>query len=180
MEDSLHTSVPTSDLATQRLRLRPIRMNDAERLTLLAGDRSVSQTTINIPHPYPVDVAKLWIENTAELVAEGLLKQHAIITKHDSALIGCLTLRRRNTAEREAELSFWLGRSYWGQGYVQEAAKVALEDAARYWDLKSARAAAMSKNQRSIRVLEKLGFTQVGALENKKKMIELLTFSLEF
>jgi hypothetical protein len=46
---------------TERLQLRPMRVEDAERVEELAGDYEIAKTTLNIPHPYPQDSARGWI-----------------------------------------------------------------------------------------------------------------------
>ena len=166
---SLPSSQPISDpngiLSTQRLRLRPFHEDDSSAIRLLAGDREVSRMTRTIPHPYPEGAARLWLEHTNELIERKLLRQHAIIRSNDDLLIGCLTLRKRSAEEEQAELSYWLGKSFWGCGYIPEAAHAALSDATVTFGLTSARAAVLRENLRSTRVLEKLGFVLSDIME---------------
>lgn len=48
-------------LRTARLELRPFVLEDAPRVTELAGAREIADTTLTIPHPYPEGAAEGWI-----------------------------------------------------------------------------------------------------------------------
>ena len=57
-----------------------------------------------------------------------LMKIYAIVLKETNQIIGCISLMFKDKAnlsilEDEAELGYWIGRPYWNQGYVSEAAK---------------------------------------------------------
>lgn len=160
MRSSVVTSRLIPRLDTERLRLRPFDKSDVPRLSQLASDRDVSRMTRTIPHPYPEEAASNWLDHTAGLIERKLLRQYAVVLKADGLLIGNLTLRKRSNMEAEAELAYWLGKAYWGRGFIIEAAQAALSEAAETFGLTTARAAALSVNWRSIRVLEKLGFHQ--------------------
>ncbi len=184
MGSNQHTSDQFPALSTERLRLRPFNQDDASRIRFLAGDADVARMTRTIPHPYPQGAAELWLDHTSGLIAQGLLRQYAIARNDDGLLIGCLTLRKRSPAENEAELAYWLGKSFWGRGYIAEAARAALCDASANFGLTSARAATLPINQRSIRVLEKLGFVPGGTIEARGPgwvgRVELSRYVLNF
>ena len=115
--------------------------------------------TGRIPHPYPAGAAIEWIERTATLVEQGYLQQFAITLAETDVLIGCLSLRRETAEDPEVEIAYWLGKEYWGQGYMVEAAIAALTRAATTVGLNSVWASVLPENLRSIRVLEKIGLT---------------------
>jgi 8-oxo-dGTP diphosphatase len=148
-------------LETRRLRLRPLEPADAPDIERLAGDWEVARFTGSIPHPYPAGGAAPWIEETW---AEGASSQKlvaAIERRLDGTFLGCieLDLTRRAGA---ASLGYWVGRPYWGEGFTAEAAQALIDLAFQRLGLASVEAAAMPANRRSVRVLEKLGFTYVG------------------
>ena len=59
----------------------------------------------------------------------------------------------------EREVTYWIGREYWGRG----AATAALREVLRVVTERPLRARAAADNGRSIRVLEKCGFVVTGA-----------------
>jgi len=63
---------------------------------------------------------------------------------------------------RTADVGFWLGRPYWGRGYMTEAATAILSWLFETTDHDMVTAGAFADNPASIRVQEKLGFTVCG------------------
>ena len=51
----------TSRLETERLLLRSLADKDAISISKIAGDFRIADTTISIPHPYSLDIAKEYI-----------------------------------------------------------------------------------------------------------------------
>jgi ribosomal-protein-alanine N-acetyltransferase len=156
----LPASIPT--LSTTRLRLRPFVPGDAAAVTAIAGDAEVSRYLLHIPHPYPAGLADEWIATHRDTWAQGQGATWAVTLPASSgALVGTASLRwvRRHD---HAELGYWLGRASWGNGYALEAASCALDFA--FTTLGCARVFAqhLGGNQRSARVLARLGMTAEG------------------
>lgn len=112
-------------LETTRRLLRPFRMADADAVQRLAGDRAVADTTLNIPHPYDDGLAKKWISNHCDWFDRGEQAVFVVTLKAVDTLIGCVGLRIHRQDQR-AELGYWIGKPYWGQGYCTEAARAVL------------------------------------------------------
>jgi [ribosomal protein S5]-alanine N-acetyltransferase len=64
---------PIPTLETKRLTLRAFRLDDAAEVQRLAGDRSIADTTLNIPHPYQDGMAQAWI-SIEDVELYGILK----------------------------------------------------------------------------------------------------------
>jgi ribosomal-protein-alanine N-acetyltransferase len=122
--------------------------------------------TGNIPHPYPKGGAVQWIEGTRPAVLRGMLAQFAVVESRSGELIGCMSLKRSEPQLAEAELAYWIGKPFWGQGYATEAAAAAIEHVRSAWCIVSLWAGVLPNNHRSARVLAKLGMTGGRRLRN--------------
>ncbi|MBP1967693.1 GNAT family N-acetyltransferase [Paenibacillus aceris] len=146
---------------TRRLVLRPFKLADAKSVQELAGDIEVAKTTLAIPHPYPDGAAEAWIEGARQAAENGNSFAFAMLKKDDGTLIGNMSMGVTQKHER-AELAYWVGRQYWGQGFATEAAQRMIQYG--FEDLKLNRifAAAMTKNPSSYKIMSKIGMKQEG------------------
>lgn len=154
---------PQPTLETERLILRPFRLDDAKRVQLLAGRREVASTTLNIPHPYKDGMAEHWISTHESVYQEGRGAPFAVTLKTDGELIGAVSLMNMSTSNH-AELGFWIGVPYWNLGYCTEAGEAILRYGFMERELNRIHACYLSCNPASGRVLEKLGMTPEGTL----------------
>lgn len=150
-------------ILTERFFLAPVTPEDAERIRLLAGDEAVASSALNIPHPFEEGMAEEWIGGlkTDDVVL-------AIRQKGEDPLIGMISLIRDEVNE-SAELSYWIGRPYWGSGFASEAAMVVVVYGFHSLVLNRIFAATLGRNALSVRVLEKAGFTPEGCLRRHVK-----------
>jgi ribosomal-protein-alanine N-acetyltransferase len=145
-------------LHTDRLLLRPNILADAPELARLAGEREVAATTLRIPHPYSVADAEAFItgwQDADERVG------FAIVLRKDSVLVGGVGLRLEK-AHHHAELGYWIGRPYWGNGYATEAARAVLRYGFEVLNLHRIHASHFANNPASGNVLRKLGMKYEG------------------
>jgi [ribosomal protein S5]-alanine N-acetyltransferase len=155
-------------LETARLVLRPFCAADAGRVQLLAGDRAVADTTLKIPHPYEDGMAEKWIANHADWFQRDEQAVFAVTLKTDAALIGCVGLRIDRDDDR-AELGYWIGRPYWGQGYCTEAVRAVLAFGFAELGLNRIHAHHFVRNAASGRVMQKAGMQREGRLRQFAK-----------
>ena len=113
-------------LETERLILRPHNLDDAPELQRLIGDRDIAFTTINIPHPYEDSMAEEFIQARQEKFEEGKSVDFAVVHRADKVFVGGISLALDRQNEK-AEIGYWIGKPYWGQGYCTEAARAILE-----------------------------------------------------
>lgn len=135
---------------SDRLVLRAPSAQDIPAMARLANNPEVHKWLARLPHPYSRDDAATFIGTIARSEIE-----HAwSILNRDGDFLGTIGLHILN---QPAELGYWLGEPYWGQGYASEAvsALVSALDAA---GIERTAARAKAENTASRRVLEKAGF----------------------
>ena len=141
------------DIECERLRLRLLVAEDAERIAELAGSWKVASMTTRIPYPYTAEMAREWIESD-----KGRSAPRAV--EVDGELVGvCGYVIARDG--KSAELGYWLGEPYWGNGYATQAARATRRFVQEAHGISAFKAAHFVDNPGSQRVIEKLGFRYV-------------------
>ena len=150
-------------LRTDRLLLRPFRMSDAPDVQRLAGAMEVAQWTLALPHPYENGTAERWIESQQRQVEDGMLPNFAITLAADGVLMGSIGMEIQ-AEHQHGRLGYWLGVTYWNQGYGTEAVKAVLAYGFDTLHLHRIYAPHFSGNLASGRVLQKVGMRHEGRL----------------
>jgi [ribosomal protein S5]-alanine N-acetyltransferase len=159
-DESLESRQFQPPLITRRLILRPFEEADALRVEELASDRELADTT-QLPHPYPPGAAAAWIATHAIRWSAGELASYAVTRRGNGELIGAVSLLLR-PEHASAELGYWIGRAYWGNGFATEAASALLAFGFDQLGLNRVSAPYMVRNAASGSVLEKLGMSLEG------------------
>ena len=153
-------------LLTVRLVLRGFNLEDAPLVCRLAGDYEVSKRCLNIPYPYPEEVAVNWIANHAEWYNSRNQVIFAVC-KEDQIIGACgLALEMEHV---RGELGYWIGADFQGNGYATEAAKAVVEYGFRDLCLNRITGSCITWNNQSLRVFEKIGFSREGLFRNHVK-----------
>ena len=152
--------------------LRQFRAADAQRIHELVNDKQLAHGTHHIPHPYPVGAAEEWLTEHAELVRRGESAVFAVCqqgtqastdSKESPQLIGTVGLAI-SSFDHQAEIGYWVGRDYWGQGFCTEAVSAVIDYGFETLGLHRIFAQHIARNSASARVLEKTGFSKEGVL----------------
>jgi ribosomal-protein-alanine N-acetyltransferase len=151
---------PLPTLRTNRLVLRSFRLTDAPDVHRLAGAHEIASTTRDVPHPYEHGMAEDWIGTHAEAFARGRLAAFAI-TRFDGTLVGAMSLSLEPSDAR-AELGYWIGVPYWGNGYATEAAITTVHFGFDVLALHRIHASHLTRNPPSGRVMQKAGMSFEG------------------
>ena len=121
---------------------------------LVAGSRDIIEQT-RLPDPYPEGGAEAWIEFAAPRHQRGEEYSFAVVDREGETVGACGLIVQEG--HREAELGYWIGAPYRGEGYgtaaAQEAVRFAFADAG----LERVFALPLADNEGSRRVLEKAG-----------------------
>jgi ribosomal-protein-alanine N-acetyltransferase len=157
------------NIRTDRLLLRPMEMSDAPDIQLLAGDRDVASTTRNIEHPYEDGMAEKWIRSCHKQSRSGEMVHFAIILSGAETFLGSITLHMDfgpnslASSSKEAELSYWVGKPHWNQGYATEAVKAVVHHCFTHLEFDRVCAAHFTRNPSSGRVMQKAGMLHEGS-----------------
>ncbi len=152
-------------LATERLVLRPWEESDAESLYTYAKDPEVGPIAGWPPHQ-SVDESRDIIKN---VLNES--QCYAICLKTDNKAIGSIELKlngHTDMTERddECELGYWIGKPFWGNGYMPEAAKELIRYGFEELGMNTIWCGYYDGNEKSKRVQEKCGFTYYRTTED--------------
>ena len=142
--------------------LRQWRESDADALFALASDQIVGQMA---RFPTHADMAE-----SLRVIREIFCKPefYAVVAREDRAVIGCISLHPRTKGvdvyeAEELTIGYWMGRPYWGRGFMTEAVMM-LCDRCRSPGLFKCRRIigyTSTDNAGSQRVMEKAGFRHV-------------------
>jgi [ribosomal protein S5]-alanine N-acetyltransferase len=146
-------------IETTRLEMRPWSEADIPELLPLIGAHEVAATTLRVPHPYEEKHAR---EFLASIAKENELRL-AIRLRSDGRLCGGVGLHP-HPQHRRAELGYWIGVAYWGNGYATEAAKAIVQCGFEQIALNRIFANHFKHNPASGKVLTKIGMRHEGCL----------------
>ncbi len=161
--DSYDNTTLTVELQTERLTLRLPEEADAASIARLIGDWDVTQMLGRVPYPYPEGGALDWIAELRPKVVAGESLNLVLVEKGSSEAlaIGSVGLDTREGWD-QLELGYWLGKPYWGRGYMTEAAKALVDHGFGAMGLDRIGSGHLPENLASRKVLTKLGFRDAG------------------
>ena len=152
-----------SEFETKRLRARPIELSDAPRVTELFQEKDLAWNLGRAPWPYALKDAENWLKIVARQWAAETEFPFAILK--DDTLIGCCGIVQIDAEQNIWEIGYWVGKPYWGKGYVTEASIGLLDWAEGELGITRLVSGHIFDNPASGRVLLKLGFTVAGEIE---------------
>ena len=144
---------------TCRLALRPLMDADASPIASLINDRDIAAMLARVPHPYATSDAEAFVGNQRGENVFAVCLKHGEYTEK---LIGCCGLTPDASAKR-AELGYWIGRSFWGQGLATECVQATIDHGFWTMHLDAIDVSCRVVNDASRRVIHKCGFQFVGA-----------------
>ena len=142
--------------------LRKWNHDDADSLYENANNFHIAKfMTDAFPHPYKIENATAFIEfatttNTAHIFA---------IDVEGKAVGGVGLHLQHDIMRKNAELGYWLGEKYWGQGIITNAVKQMIEFGFTNLDITRIYARPFHTNTASQKVLEKAGFKLEAKIE---------------
>lgn len=145
-------------IETERLILRPWQEEDAEALYRYAREPSIGQAAGWPPHTS--------VNNSREVIRTVFAapETYAVVLKGSNEPIGCCGLLFADSMPHaglksdEAEIGYWIGKPYWGQGFIPEAVTALLDRCFKELKLSAIWLVYYDGNHPSRRVAEKCGF----------------------
>ena len=148
-------------LETRRLWLRWPRASDVALIDRHLGERDVAEMTAHAPHPYPPGAAADFVlKARADNMGGDDLVLVLAPKARPTEIVGVIGLHGRGA--QNATLDFWLGKPFWSQGYMSEAAHALLDTAFSLTDLAAVHAVARQGEAAARHVLEACGFHAEG------------------
>ncbi len=144
-----------------RCLLRPLASSDAVSLAHHANDHGVWKNLRDrFPHPYTVADAEAYV---ATVAARSTQTSFGIVVAGQA--IGSISLMPGDDiARRSAEVGYWIGRAFWGQGIMTDALKATTQYAFDQLALVRIFAVPFTTTAASSRVLEKAGYVREGMM----------------
>ncbi|WP_086315191.1 ribosomal-protein-alanine N-acetyltransferase [Enterococcus sp. 7F3_DIV0205] len=149
-------------LETDRLKLRPVTLSDANDMYEYASDKET------VTHVFPIHQS---LKDTQDSISNYFMSapfgKYGVELKETGKLIGTIDLRVEDQ-HNIAEIGYALNRNYWGKGYMPEAAGEILRFGFEELQLMRIFATHDVDNPKSGRVMEKIGMKVEGRIPNAR------------
>ena len=153
-------------IETQRLILRKIEMNDANRMfEYIFSDHRVMDNLIKGPHQSITETINRLTEITNQYVSEKFC-YWGIVVKESGELIGTIDLFNINEDTENCEVGYNIGFNWWNKGYGTEALHAVVEFAFRIMDIHKISATHNIDNPASSKIMLKVGMKREGIIRH--------------
>lgn len=156
---------------TPNVTLRPYVPEDAETLSAAVRE-SAGELMPWMPwcvEAYDAELAAAWIATTLSGRERGTMFDFAIF--RDGEFAGACGLNQISTANRVANLGYWVRTPFAGQGIATAGARQLVEWALRFTDLNRLEILVAVDNHASLRVAEKIGAQRDAVLEKRLMLL---------
>jgi ribosomal-protein-alanine N-acetyltransferase len=140
------------EVRTERLRLRPASEADLEPLHSILGDRAAMAYWSTPPHR-DIEQTREWL---AAMIAIASGEGEDFVVELDDRVIGKVGLFRF------PEIGFIFHPGVWGRGFATEALRAVLDRTFAVHRLPAVEADVDPRNQPCLKLLDRLGFIEVG------------------
>ena len=163
------------------LSIRKWRIEDKSDLAINLNNLKVlNNLRDGLPYPYTEDDAEDFIQMMLSADPDSTF---AFAITLDDKVIGSIgVFRKDNIHSRTAEMGYYIGEPYWGNGYMTNAIKQVCEYVLGNTDIIRIFAEPFAHNIASCRALEKAGFQYEGTLKSNAvkcgKIIDMKMYAL--
>ena len=142
--------------------VRSCQNGDEDSLVLHADNRKIwLNLRDRFPHPYTRADAQQWIQ----IVQERKPETNFAIDVGGKAVGGISVMLHDDVERCSAEVGYWLGEAFWGQGIMTAVLRVVTDYTFKEFSLTRIYAVPFARSASSVKVLEKAGFILEGVLQ---------------
>nr|WP_319401586.1 GNAT family protein [uncultured Carboxylicivirga sp.] len=147
----------------KKLILRPWKAEDLKNLVTYANNWNIAKFLTNqFPHPYTIEDGKAFVE-----FANRDQPVHIFAIVFNDEAIGGVGIHPQGDIHiKNAELGYWIGEPFWGQGIVSKAVNQIINFAFTTYDIDRIYASVFGSNLGSQKVLQKNNFKLEARFEN--------------
>lgn len=153
--------------------LRELSINDAVDISRLMT-YNISKSLWRVPYPYTVKNAVNFINSChrdfKSLKAVNFAIQYKNKFGDVNRLVGTISLKNIDSDNKKANMGYWIGEQYWGNGIATESVELVINYAFSVLGVEEISAYVYSENKASIRVLEKNGMTKKEQVNEYNRM----------
>ncbi|MBQ2977548.1 MAG: GNAT family N-acetyltransferase [Clostridia bacterium] len=168
-------------LETDRLILRPMRMQDARDMFAYAQDPEVSRHVLWEAHRN-IGQSRQFLRAAIRQYRQGLPASYAITLRKSGRMIGTIGFMWVNLDHKSAEVGYSLSRDYWNQGIMTEALRKIVEFSFEELKLNRLEAQHEISNPASGRVMAHVGMHYEGTLRqrliNKGRYVDVALYAI--
>jgi len=139
-------------IVTPRLILRRAREDDLEAMHAILSSPLATLYWSTLPHD-SLDQSREWLGN---MIASDPAQRDDFIVEHEERVIG------KAGCYRLPEIGYILHPDHWGRGLATEALRAVIAHVFKHYPVPALTADVDPRNERSIRLLERLGFAITG------------------
>ncbi len=159
----------TTELHTERLHLRKMKVSDSPSLFKIWSDPEVTKF-MNINCFTDENQAKDMIKLLDEFSQDNKAIRFSIIEMDSNEIIGSCGFNFLDYENAKAEIGYDIAKAFWGRGYASEAICALLDYAFSSLKLNRIEAKVEPENVKSVKVLQKLNFTFEGTLRQSERV----------
>lgn len=168
------------EMETGRLKLRKMRMRDAQDLYDWSSDPEVARYVLWTAHQ-SIRETREYLRYIRSLYRRGLPSSWGIELKETGKLIGTIGVMAWMPENRSAEVGYSLGQLWWHHGYAAEALECLMDLLFEEGNLNRIEAQCDVRNPNSARVMEKCGMRREGLLRqrifNKGEPVDVMLYA---
>jgi RimJ/RimL family protein N-acetyltransferase len=153
-------------IKTQRLRLRPLHMDDATDIATQIDDYDIACKLARVPHPYSVADAVDFLEYARDLPQPTRISA-ICLTETPQNLRGIISYEKLENGN--VDLGYWLAKPLWGNGLMTEAALAMVDHAFTIGGVENLTSSFFDANPASGKVLQHAGFEIVGSVTHHSR-----------